>query len=114
MRAQDRQCQSCASRCLEEATKKLATGEQRADVLLVRLLALPHLAKGVRETPRSYGTEAPREGESEAVAGVEGDLLYWYSLDRGGWRITTTVVDLRWEVDQVHTSTVALWLSEGS
>jgi len=44
--------------------------------------------------------------QGEQVAHNVQDEL-WYSLDRGSWRITRTVVDGRREVGRVQTSTVA-------
>ena len=49
--------------------------------------------------------------ENKARTNVQDEL--WYSLDRGSWRITKTVVDGRREVGRVQTSAVAGLLEGG-
>jgi hypothetical protein len=85
----------------------------RPSGVLVRSYPAPVSALKIRLPPARSGVllwcqkrrKLPICRENKARTNVQDEL--WYSLDRGSWRITRTVVDGRREVGRVQTSTVA-------
>lgn len=85
----------------------------RLSGVLVLSYPVPVCALKIRLPPARSGVllwcqkrrKLPICRENKARTNVQDEL--WYSLDRGSWRITRTVVDGRREVGRVQTSTVA-------